>query len=375
MIYLDNAATSFYKPKEVKMAISDSINSLTANPGRSGHKLSNKVAEEIFNTREKLKEFFHAPNHEVVFTKNCTESLNLAIRGILKPGDHVLCTIYEHNSVLRTLKYLETNGVEVTIVDCDMCEIETKLREKIRENTRLIITTHISNVTGDMCDIDSVGKLCREHNIIYLVDGAQSCGHVEINLESSNVDLFAFAGHKGCLAITGVGGLLVRNNIKLNPILFGGTGTESENLNQPKDIPEGLEAGTIPTIPIISLKAGIEFLDKNFDKIIKIEEKLSKYTYFSLKKLNFLEIYSNEASKNVFSFNIENMDASIVANELNEKYSICVRAGLHCAPLIHSKKNNMRGAIRVSLDFQNSKEEIESLCYALTKIYYANSLF
>lgn len=373
MIYLDNAATSFTKPIEVKQAVSNSINTLTANPGRSGHKLSNRVAEEIFNTRELLKEFFHAPNHEIIFTKNCTESLNLGIRGVLNSGDHVICTMYEHNSVLRTLKFLESIGVEVTILDCDMEEIADKIRDAIRPNTRLIITTHISNVTGEVCDIEGVGKICNEYGILYMVDGAQSCGHVDIDLNRCNVDLFAFAGHKGCLAITGVGGLVIKNDIKLNPIMFGGTGTESENLNQPTSIPEGLEAGTIPTIPILSLKAGVEFLKKNLDKIIKNEEKLSKYAYFSLKKLKFLKIYSKETSRNVFSFNVGNLDASEVANELNEKYSICVRSGLHCAPLAHKRVDGGIGSVRVSLDFNNTKEEIDYLCSALTKIFYANS--
>ncbi len=369
MIYLDNAATSFYKPLEVKRAINNALNNFTANPGRSGHDLSNKVAEEIFFTREVVKNFFHAPNHQVVFTKNCTESLNLAIRGVLKAGDHVICTIYEHNSALRTLTFLESVGVEVTILDCDMADVSNKLIEKIKNNTRLVITTHISNVTGDICDVDEVAKICKQHKILYLVDGAQSCGHVEIDLERSGVDLFAFAGHKGCLAITGVGGLLIHNSIKLSPIMFGGTGTESDNLRQPIDIPEGLEAGTIPTIPILSLKAGIEYVDKNFEIIIKNEEILSKYAYFSLIKLKFLEIYSKSTAKNVFSFNLDKIDASVVANELNERFNICVRAGLHCAPLIHKRLNGGKGAVRVSLDFNNTREEIDYLLMALTKIY------
>jgi len=369
MIYFDNAATSFYKPDSVKKIVNQAINSLTANPGRSGHKLSQKVALKIFETREIVKNFFGAENYSLIFTKNCTEALNLAIMGLLNSGDHVIATCYEHNSVLRTLEYLKTQGVEVDIITCDMIDLEKELPKKIKPNTKLVVTNMVSNVTGEVCDINIIGKICKENNILYLVDGAQSSGHIKIDLENSNVDMLTFAGHKGLLAISGVGGLLVRDLKFLKPILFGGTGTESENLNQPKNSVEGFEAGTIPTISILSLKAGIEFLQKNFEIILKKEQKLSEYLYFELKKLKFLTIYSTNSSQNVFSFNIKNMDSSIVANELSEKFNICVRSGLHCAPLIHKKlKTQETGAVRVSLDFNNTFDEIDKLIKALKEI-------
>lgn len=366
MIYFDNAATSFYKPDNVKQAIINSLNYLTANSGRSAHIPAQNVASKIYLTRQKVKEFFGAKNYNLIFTKNCTEALNLAILGSVNSGDHVITTCYEHNSVLRTLQHLKNKGVEVDIVFAEMENIPNEINKKIKANTKLIITNMTSNVTGEVCDVEAVGKICKLNNILYLVDGAQSSGHCEINLEKSNIDMFTFSGHKGLLSITGVGGLIVKDLKFLHPIMYGGTGTESENLVQPADTVEGFEVGTIPTISIISLNAGIEFLQKNFQKIQKREQKLSKYLYFELKKLKFLKIYSKNNSQNVFSFNVKNLDSSFVANELSEKFNICVRSGLHCAPLIHKKLNTLDiGAVRVSVDFNNSIEEIDKLIYAL----------
>ncbi len=369
MIYFDNSATSFYKPEQVKNTLNQSINKLTANPGRSGHKLSQRIAEEIFETREAVKRFFHAPNYQVFFTKNCTESLNFAIFGLLSEGDHVISTIYEHNSVLRPLEYLKRKSVDVTIIDAEMEDIPNVIETNIKSNTKLVITTSVSNVTGEVCDIKRIGKICKEHNILYLVDGAQASGHLDINLSELNIDMYAFSGHKGLLSITGVGGLVIRENIKLKPLLYGGTGTDSANLLQPTNIPDGLEAGTIPTIPILTLKAGIDFLSKNFKNLQKIEENLTKYLYNSLKNLKFLKIYSKDTSKNIALINIKDMDSSLVANILDEKFNICVRAGLHCAPLIHKHLGTLEsGAVRISIDFNNTRQEIDKLVSALKKI-------
>ncbi len=367
MIYLDNSATSFVKPKIVKDAVIRALNTLTANPGRSGHYLSQNIAQQVFETREKLKKFFNAPNHEVVFTKNCTEALNLALRGFLKSGDHVITTCYEHNSVLRTLKSMENMGVEVTIMDCSLKDFAHVFEQKIKQNTTLVVTTHVSNVTGEITDVKTVGKLCKKHGINYLVDGAQSCGHLEVDLQNSNITFLTFSGHKGLLSITGVGGLIVKKGTKLNPLIFGGTGTDSKNLVQPTDFPEGYESGTLPTIPIVSLSAGLDFLTKNFNKIKQKESSLSLYTYSELKKLPFVELYSTENSTNVFAFNIIGQDDAVVSNELNEKFNICVRAGKHCSPLIHQKLGTS-GAVRVSVDFNNTKKEIDALIFALKHI-------
>lgn len=370
MIYFDNAATSLIKPIQVKRAVMNALDHFTANPGRSGHFKSMEVAEQIFDTREIVKNFFNATDYDVIFTKNCTEALNLAIFGSLKSGDHVVTSCYEHNSVLRPLEYLKEKGVEVTVIDSDLIDFANELESSIKDNTKMVICTMVSNVNGEFSDLNKISEVCKKHDIIYLVDGAQSSGHMQVNLKSTGVDMYAFAGHKGLLSISGVGGLIVKKGINLRPILYGGTGTDSENLIQPTSIPEGLEAGTISSIPIISLKEGISYIQKNFSNIIKKEENLSNYLYKSLKKLNFLTIYSKENAKNVISFNMENVDSSYLANVLNEKYKICVRAGLHCAPLIHKKLNTLEsGAVRVSLDFNNTFDEIDNLIMALKSIY------
>lgn len=370
MIYFDNAATSLLKPYSVKRAVIDALDNYTANPGRSGHFRSMMVAEKIFDTREMLKHFFNANDYEVIFTKNCTEALNLAILGTLKEKDHIIVSCYEHNSVLRTLEHLKKDGIEVTMIYSDLNDFSNHLEESIKVNTKMVICTMVSNVTGESSDVESIGNFCQKHKLIYLADGAQASGHIKIDLTNSNIDLFCFAGHKGLMSITGVGGLVVKKGIKLSPIMFGGTGTESENLNQPDAIPEGFEAGTLPSIPIISLKAGVEFLEKNFSKIIEKEEKLTNYLYNSLKNLKFLTIYSKDDSKNVISFNMKNLDSSYLADLLDEKFQICVRAGLHCAPLIHKKLDTINtGTVRVSLDYNNRFEEIDRLVYALKSIY------
>lgn len=369
MIYFDNAATSFFKPYSVQQIVKNSFNNYTANPGRSGHKLSQKIAEKIFDTRENLKKFFNAENYSVVFTKNCTEALNLSIFSCVDAGDHVITTCYEHNSVLRPLESLKHKGVEITILDCDLKDFSTEIRKYIKNNTKLVVTTFISNVTGEKCNVEEVSNICRKFNLIYIVDGAQACGHIDIDLKKLDVDVLTFAGHKGLMSITGVGGLLVKNGVKLKPLLYGGTGTDSINLVQPTSSIEGFESGTLPSISILSLNEGVKYLSKNFEKIIKKEEKLSKYLYFCLKKLKFLEIYSNENAFNVVSFNFKNYDSSAVANMLDEKFNICVRSGLHCAPLIHKKlKTQNKGAVRVSIDFNNTFQEIDMFINILQKM-------
>ena len=370
MIYFDNAATSLIKPECVKNSVKYALENLTANPGRGGHTLSQMAGEYVYMTREKIKDFMNAKHHEVIFTKNCTEALNLAIRGILSSGDHVVTTMYEHNSVLRTLEYLKDFGVEYDTIDCDLKDFHVELKKHIKPNTKMVITTCVSNVTGDMCNIDEVGKICKDEKVIYFVDSAQAVGHVRIDIEKSKIDMLAFSGHKGFMSITGVGALIVRNDIKLKPLLFGGTGTSSENLVQPDIMPEGFESGTIPSIPIVSLYYGIDFVEKNFEKMQKYEEFLIKYLNFKVKNEKFLKIYSNPSS-NILLFNIENLDPSVVSNELNDM-GICVRSGLHCAPLAHKRIGTLYlgGAVRVSIDFNNTKKEIDELFYCLEKIYF-----
>lgn len=369
MIYFDNAATSFHKPESVKKIVNFAMSHYTANPGRSGHTLAESVANQIYETREIVKNFFNAQNYDLIFTKNCTESLNLAIFGALNAGDHVITTTFEHNSVLRPLEFLKSKGVEVTVIDCDLRDVHFYLENEIKQNTKMLITTAVSNVTGDKTNIKSCSKICKKYNLLYLVDGAQISGHEKIDLNDLGVDMFAFAGHKGLLAMSGVGGLFKRQDLKLKPLIYGGTGTSSESLIQPTDSEEDYETGTIPTISIISLKEGIKFLTSAIDVIEKKEKLLSEYLFSELSKLDYIELYSKHDSQNVFSFNVKNYDSTEISNYLNEKFGICVRSGLHCAPLTHKHFGTLkRGAVRVSIDFMNTTKEIDTLIYALKKI-------
>lgn len=370
MIYFDNSATSFYKPEIVKNTVIEAMDKYTANAGRSGHKPAQNVAEKIYLTREMLKNFFHAEDFEVVFTKNCTEALNLAILGSLKLGDHVIITMFEHNSVLRTLEKAKSFGVEVDIIDCSLRDFHKTVISRIKQNTKMLISTAVSNVTGDASDIKQLGEICHKNNIIFLVDGAQSSGHKEIDLKDSQVDMYAFSGHKGLLSLTGVGGLMLKKGTQLNPIIYGGTGTESENLNQPRDFPEGFESGTLPIVPILSLGAGLQYLQKNKIQIFQKEENLGWYLFSQLIKLPNIICYFDDGNRTVFSINVKKYDSGYVANFLNENYNICVRAGLHCAPMAHKFLGTLQlgGTVRISIDFFNSFEEIDVLISALKEL-------
>lgn len=369
MIYFDNSATGYYKPQIVKNAVITAMNTLTANPGRSGHVLSQKAGEMVFETREKVKRFFNANKHQLIFTKNCTEALNLALFGLLKPGDHVITSCYEHNSVLRPLEKLKSVGVEVDILTSDLLNFNVEIKAHIKSNTKLIVVTGMSNVTGESPDLCKIGKICHQNHIIFMVDGAQSSGHINIDMQQMGIDVYAFAGHKGLCAITGVGGLIVNENLGMIPLLCGGTGSMSDSLVQPDDLPEGFEAGTLPTIPIASLYAGVDFLINNFDNITQKENDLSQYMYQKLTKLEKIKLYSSACSKNIYSFNILGKDSGQVADILNEKYGICVRSGLHCAPLIHKKLGSLQtGAVRASIDFSNSRHEIDVFVKAIEEI-------
>lgn len=369
MIYFDNSASSLIKPINVKHATVDALNKFTANPGRSGHIMSQSVGEQIFETRELVKQFFNADNYNVVFTKNCTEALNLAIFGSLKSGDHVIISCYEHNSVLRPLTHLKSKGVKLSVIDANLSEFHLHFKNAIKQNTAMVVLTAMSNVTGEQPNLIEVAKICKQNNVKLVIDGAQASGHKNINMQEIDADFYAFSGHKGLCSITGVGGLLVKNGMELKPFIFGGTGTESENLNQPNDLPEGLEAGTIPTIPIISLKAGLQFLQANFAEIQKKEYSLSSYLYCKMHELPKIKLYNSQPKSNVVSFNVLGADSAEIADILNEKYDICVRSGLHCAPLIHKKLGTMEtGAVRVSLDFNNTKQEIDFFIKAMNEI-------
>lgn len=368
MIYLDNAATTYYKPLEVKQAVNQAMNLYTANSGRGAYRVAQMSAEKIFEVREKVLKFFNTNNHSCIFTSGCTSALNLGILGSVKQGGHIITTYLEHNSVLRPLESLKNLGkIDYTVLE----NLDKESFEKaILSNTYMIVTTQASNVTGERVNIKMVNELCKKYNLLHLVDTAQGAGHIFEDL--SNVDMIAFAGHKGLYGIGGVGGLIVKNTIKLQPIMFGGTGTASESLIQPIGIPEGFESGTLANIPIISLGAGIDYVTKNKKSIVTKENILNKALSEMLNGLKFVTTYYSQNSTGVYSFNVMNYDSSFVSDYLSEKFNICTRSGLHCAPLVHKYFNTQnKGAVRVSLSSDNSIDDIKKLEIALKRMYHS----
>jgi cysteine desulfurase family protein len=376
MIYFDNAATSFPKPNIVYDSIMRAMKEYGANPGRSGHKLALKLGREIYETRELIAKLFNIDNPmNVIYTFNCTDSLNLGIKGILNKGDHVITTSMEHNSVLRPLKALEKDGVEITIVNGDFAgRINPKdIEESIKENTKLIVTTHISNLTGTIMPIEEIGEIAKKNNIYYLVDAAQSAGVYNIDVKKMHIDLLAFPGHKGLLGPQGTGALYIGDNIDLREMKQGGTGSASHLLEQPDVNPDRYESGTPNGPGIVGLGTGIKYiLDEGIDNIRKYEEKLTEYFIEELKKIDGIKIYGPLNAKEqaaVVSINIKDEDSSEISYILDEYYNIAVRPGLHCAPMAHKTIGTFeQGVVRFSFGVFNTFDEIELGIKALKEI-------
>ncbi len=376
MIYLDNAATTYPKPQTVYDAVMDCMQNYCANPGRAGHKLAMKAAREIYDTRENVAKLFNIENPmNIIFTNNATEALNLAIKGFVKVGDHIITTSMEHNSVIRPIKALEGLGVENTIVECEKdgsLDI-SKLKNAIKENTKLIVTTHASNVCGTIIDIEAVGNIAKEYDITYLVDASQTAGVYEIDVTKINVDMIAAPGHKCLFGPQGTGILYIREGIELDVLLEGGTGSNSEDLFQPNLYPDKYESGTHNTPGIAGLNAGIQFiLNEGIEKIRIYEEELCDYMLKRLEEVPGIVIYGTKDSKKraaVISINIEDMDSGEITFLLDSEYDIATRSGIHCAPLAHKTLGTLeQGAVRFSLGYFNTKNDIDKAIEALKKI-------
>ncbi len=371
MIYLDNAATGGFKPHAVYRSV-DTVNKyLCANPGRSGHRLSITGAELVYDTRKLLAGMFGASPERVIFTKNCTESLNLAIFGTLKVGGHVITTVYEHNSVLRPLFHLKNQGLISLDVVCpdENQDIVSCIRQKITPKTYAIVTTSISNVTGLVLPVTEIGNLAKEFNLLYIVDGAQGGGHMPLNLNTQNVSCLALAGHKGLCGIMGSGVLIFSEDVNVLPLTFGGTGTESFNLTQPQNYPERLEAGTLNLPSIVALREGAGFVNANLTSFSLQLEKTCKKIIEHLLAIPNVKCYSTPNPAGIIAISIDNKDSGFVADLLNREYDIAVRGGFHCAPLMHKHLNTADcGLVRISLAVQNSWNEIKHLLFAIKNI-------
>ncbi len=369
MIYLDNAATTYKKPLAVKLATLKGITS--ANPGRSGHKLSIKAANEITKTRLKLQALFNVPDtNNIILTHNCTEALNMAILGSAKKG-HVIASTFEHNSVLRPLKKLQDDGIiSLTIITPKSNNIITAsdIIPALQNDTYLVCVSYVTNTLGNKNDINGIGKLCKEKNLLLLCDCAQAAGHIDIDMQKDNISMLAFAGHKGLFAPQSIGGLCL-NNVSLSPLKYGGTGTNSTDLNMPQSYPERLESGTLHTPLIFGLSAGIDYVINHFEKSSKKVKRLTQYLLQELYKLG-ATVYTNKDSfLGVVLFNLLGFDSTELSDILSEKYGIMLRGGLHCAPLAHKYLGTLKqGALRVSINHYNSAKQINKLITALQDI-------
>lgn len=374
MIYLDNAATTYPKPQSVANAVTRAVKRLGANPGRSGHNMSIEAAKEVYECRKSLAKFFNAPGPEcVVFTLNCTHAINTVIKGILKPGDHVVTSCFEHNSVNRPLKALENQGVTVTearVYHGDNDATVNSFREAFTSKTSLVVCTHASNVWGVRLPVARICALAHEYNIPVLVDAAQSAGHIPIDVAEMKIDFLCLAGHKGLYGPMGVGVLITPYGDKVSTMVQGGTGTNSESYLQSDIMPEKLESGTPNVIGIAGLHAGIEFLNSTgMRRIATHEYDLMKYLYRRLNALEKVELYMDEPTPEYFvpllSFNVNGMHSESVAATLNE-HGIYVRAGLHCAPGAHKFCGTLeQGAVRICPSAFTRKRDIDALMHVI----------
>lgn len=376
MIYFDNSATSWPKPPQVKEAINKFIDEIGANPGRSGHLLSIEAAKIIFETRDLLAKLFNVKDSSrIVFTTNATESINLALKGLLQSGDHVVTSSMEHNSVMRPLRDLEKKGVRLSIAPCSSNgELDPKEVEKrIQSNTKVIVLTHASNVTGTLLPIPEVGKIAKQHDILFLVDAAQTAGSYPIDIETDGVDLLAFSGHKSLYGPQGTGGLVIGERVdekKMIPLKQGGTGSRSEFEEQPDFLPDRFESGTPNTVGIAGLLEGVRFvLKEGILNIHQYERSLIEKLAEGLLEIPKIKIYGWSKHKDriaTLSFNYLSLSSSEVASHLEECYGILCRPGLHCAPSAHKTIGTFpEGTVRFGLGYFNKAEEIEFVLKAL----------
>lgn len=374
MIYFDNAATGGRKPDSVLTAVFSSVK-VCANPGRSGHKLSLSCANLVQNCRNALNAFFDGYGFDqTIFTKNCTEALNIALFGVLEQGDHVIATCMEHNSVLRPLEALKKAGV----IDYDVCGLRGEtananvtaedIRALLRPNTRLVAVTSASNVTGAIPDLSAIRKILPKE-VLLLCDGAQGGGHIELKMKEAGIDLLTLAGHKGMMGIQGSGALLFSDRVAPRPLLYGGTGSMSISLDMPDFYPDGLEAGTLAYPAVLSLLEGVRYLTVHEKEIENRLLDLTGYLLQGIKALPAYTVYSEPNPCGIVSFRHSVLQSEHVSELLSLKYDIAVRGGLHCAPLMHEALGTLdSGLVRVSLSHFNAEWEIDRLLTALKDI-------
>ncbi len=413
MIYLDNGATSFPKPEDVVDSMVDAMTRYCANPGRSGHSMAVKTAGEVSKVRQEIARLIGTENPgRIIFTKNCTESLNLAMKGILREGDHVVTTSMEHNAVMRPLEGLKRKGVETTVVKCaaDGSLSMEDVRKAIRPDTKMIVMTAASNVTGTKMPIEETGRLALRHGVIFLVDGAQALGHMELDVEKCHIDMLAAPGHKGLLGPEGTGFLYVREGLALKPMNEGGTGSHSKDLTQPVDFPDGYEAGTVNAPGLIGLGASVRLLNKIGVKAVEAHERkliavfqqeLSDISCYDdtrndrkvetrtvetaagdaygrekhsrdIRRCAAVFFYGPEdpaAKVGIAALNIIGVDCEEAAAILNDRYGIAVRAGFHCSGMAHETIGTAgTGCIRICPGIYSTEKDMHIAAGAIREI-------
>ena len=375
MIYFDNAATTMRKPDCVVRAVTDAMCSL-GNSGRGVHSGALSASRVIYDTRAALAQLFGAESLErIAFTANSTESLNMAIKGVLNPGDHVITTALEHNSVLRPLFELEDRGVELTILDADslgnICIGD--IEKEIRPNTRAIVTTHGSNLTGNLLPIGRLGSIARRHGLIYIVDASQTAGVFDIDVQEMHVDILCFTGHKGLLGPQGTGGIYVREGVAVRPLLSGGSGVQTYLRAHPSQMPTLLEAGTLNGHGIAGLGAAVGYLQETgLDTIRAKEQELMMAFYEGVREIPGITVYGDFSTAYrcpIVTLNVRDYDSGEVSDVLTSEYGIATRPGAHCAPLMHQALGTVeQGAVRFSFSHFNTIEEINIAVSALKEL-------
>ncbi len=375
MIYFDNAATTLRKPECVIQAITDALYTM-GNSGRGAHSNALSTSRVIYDARLALAELFHAESPEqIAFTANSTQSLNIAIKGTLSPGDHVITTALEHNSVLRPLYEMEKAGVQLTILPADQQgNINYEDIEKnIRPNTKVLITTHGSNLTGNLLDLIRIGTIARKHGLIYIVDASQTAGVFDIDVQKMNIDILCFTGHKGLLGPQGTGGIYVREGLRIRPLLSGGSGVQTYLKEHPPQMPTALEAGTLNGHGIAGLAAAVKYIQESgLDTIRETEQNLMWEFYNRVRQIDGITVYGDFETKNrcgIVTLNVRNYDSGEVSDVLSAQYGIATRPGAHCAPLMHQALGTVKqGAVRFSFSHYNTMEEIKIAVSALQEL-------
>ena len=374
MIYLDNAATTMRKPDGVIPAVVKAMESM-GNSSRGTHRGALDAARSVYRTRVKLGRMFGCPEERVIFTCNSTEALNIAISGTIDKGDHVITTDLEHNSVLRPLYRLEAEkGVELSFVPADkLGNVDYEDFEGLmRPNTRAIVCTHASNLTGNHVDIQRVGEIAHRHGALLIVDASQTAGCFPINIKEMGVDVLCFTGHKSLMGPQGTGGLCIGEGVEIRPFKVGGSGVQSYSKTQPEEYPTRLEAGTLNGHGIAGLGAALDFIEQvGMDGIYEKEHQLMTRFYEGVKDIEGVTVYGDFSRMRspVVALNIKDYDSSAVSDELSEYYGIATRPGAHCAPRMHMALGTKeQGAVRFSFGCFNTEHEVEAAIYAVREI-------